>query len=149
MKIYVITKGEYSDYHICAATTEKERAEFLRDMASTIKTDGQEAKIEEFDDYAGLTPVSGKAYDVSMAYLTSGEYIGMYSFESPYEKDILHYKEQGIHGKIEKDKYDFSWVAKDKDYVSYTVTVVSENVKKAENIGIDLIQKYRAEELGI
>lgn len=26
MKIYIITKGEYSDYHICKATTDYEKA---------------------------------------------------------------------------------------------------------------------------
>lgn len=29
MKIYIITKGEYSDYHICAATTDENIAKKL------------------------------------------------------------------------------------------------------------------------
>lgn len=46
MKIYVITAGEYSDYHICAASLDKEQAEYLR----KIYSDGwDDAQIEEFD----------------------------------------------------------------------------------------------------
>lgn len=49
MKIYVVTKGCYSDYHIVAATLDKDVAEAIR-----AKFDGNgiwdEATIEEFED---------------------------------------------------------------------------------------------------
>lgn len=46
MKIYVITKGCYSDYSICAVSTNKEEAESLAE----IYTDRFDtATIEEFD----------------------------------------------------------------------------------------------------
>ena len=49
--IYVITKGSYSDYHICAATTDEKRAERLRDL---FYNDGSmypdDVYIEEFRD---------------------------------------------------------------------------------------------------
>lgn len=52
--IYVITYGSYSDYHICAATTNKDRAEQLK----LIFSDQYEpAQIEEFED--------GKILDVN------------------------------------------------------------------------------------
>ena len=44
-KIYVITAGEYSDYHICAVTTDKERAEFLKKWYY-----GDNTRIREFID---------------------------------------------------------------------------------------------------
>lgn len=44
--IYVITVGDYSDYHICAVATTMERAEQLRKMYSTYY---DEAKIEEYE----------------------------------------------------------------------------------------------------
>jgi hypothetical protein len=50
MKIYVITQGEYSDYHICAVTDDKERAKKLQ----LIYSDSYNAaEIEEYntDDY--------------------------------------------------------------------------------------------------
>lgn len=46
MKIYVITKGCYSDYHICTVTTDKEEAEVL---AETFTNSYDTATIEEYD----------------------------------------------------------------------------------------------------
>lgn len=47
MKVYVITKGDYSDYHICAVTLDKDKAEQLREKFS--KGYYNEADIEEYD----------------------------------------------------------------------------------------------------
>lgn len=44
-KVYVITKGDYSDYHICAVTLDKNRAEKLRKMFSDH---WNKAEIEEY-----------------------------------------------------------------------------------------------------
>jgi hypothetical protein len=58
MKVYVITRGEYSDYHICAVALDRQRAERLK----VIYTGGwDQAEIEEFDtesdkDQSGLLP---------------------------------------------------------------------------------------------
>ncbi len=46
MKIYVITAGSYSDYHICAVTDDKKSAERLRKIHSSY---WQEADIETYD----------------------------------------------------------------------------------------------------
>ena len=46
-KVYVITKGVYSDYHICAVTSNKKTAEILRKTYSENSWD--DAKIEEWD----------------------------------------------------------------------------------------------------
>lgn len=46
--VYVVTKGCYSDYHICAVTFDKEKAERLRVLfEGNSRLD--EARIEEFD----------------------------------------------------------------------------------------------------
>lgn len=46
MKVYVITKGKYSDYEICAVATDKERAEKL----AILYTDSMDdASVEEYD----------------------------------------------------------------------------------------------------
>lgn len=44
-KVYIITKGRYSDYHICAVTLDKDRAERLRKMFDTRYED---ARVEEY-----------------------------------------------------------------------------------------------------
>lgn len=46
MKIYVITKGDYSDYHICAVATDRQKAELLKIFHST---DYDNAEIEEYE----------------------------------------------------------------------------------------------------
>ena len=43
--VYVITKGSYSDYHICAVASTQERAEQLRKMYSGYS---EAANIEEY-----------------------------------------------------------------------------------------------------
>lgn len=51
MKIYAITKGHYSDYHICALTINKAKANQLESIYSD---DLCEAKIEEYEDGDGM-----------------------------------------------------------------------------------------------
>lgn len=46
MKIYVITAGEYSDYHICAVTDDPVSAENLR---KKYTTEWDIAEVEEYD----------------------------------------------------------------------------------------------------
>lgn len=46
MKVYVITKGEYSDYGICGVAIDKDKAEILRKLYSDRH---DEADIEEYD----------------------------------------------------------------------------------------------------
>ena len=46
MKVYVITQGYYSDYHICAVTLDKQEAERLRKVYDET---GDRANVEEFD----------------------------------------------------------------------------------------------------
>lgn len=46
MKIYVITEGSYSDYHICAVTDDPKKAELFKKRYDTYWS---EATIEEYD----------------------------------------------------------------------------------------------------
>lgn len=46
MRVYVITKGSYSDYHICCVCLERETAERRKKLFSD---NYEEAEIEEFD----------------------------------------------------------------------------------------------------
>ncbi len=50
MRIYAITKGRYSDYHICALTADKEKAKRLKKIYSDTY---DEACIEVFEDGDG------------------------------------------------------------------------------------------------
>lgn len=46
-KIYVVTRGTYSDYHIITATTDYDKAVAIKEKFSTKY---EEAKIEEYND---------------------------------------------------------------------------------------------------
>ena len=46
MKVYIITSGSYSDYHICAVTLDPDRAELLEKYFSSAF---DPARIEEYD----------------------------------------------------------------------------------------------------
>lgn len=46
MKVYVITAGEYSDYHICAVATDPEQA---KKLARFYNTAHSFADVEEYD----------------------------------------------------------------------------------------------------
>ena len=62
MKVYVITMGEYSDYHICGVALNKEDAEILKRRYSS-KWDT--ARIEEYDTENSRPILDGKtAYEV-------------------------------------------------------------------------------------
>ena len=52
MKIYVITKGSYSDYHICAVSTNQKNAEKLQKIFSGR---WDQAMIEEYESDQYLT----------------------------------------------------------------------------------------------
>lgn len=57
MRVYVITKGCYSDYHICCVATDEDTAEKLR----ALYTDNRdEASIEEFDTSEPLEYLAGR-----------------------------------------------------------------------------------------
>lgn len=47
MKIYVVTNGCYSDYHICGVTDKKDEAEKLKNRID--KEDGDNCNIEIYD----------------------------------------------------------------------------------------------------
>lgn len=47
MKIYVVTKGQYSDYHIVAATLDKEKAEKI---AKRFSDKWDDCAVEEYED---------------------------------------------------------------------------------------------------
>ena len=57
MKIYVITKGEYSDYHICAVATDRGEAERLAKIYSDKWDD---ASVEEYDTEATVNLLGGR-----------------------------------------------------------------------------------------
>ena len=121
MIIYVITRGEYSDYHICAVTTEKEVAE---DLKRKFSDRWDEARIEKYDT----------------------ETYKLYKFEKMY----CCYDANGIIIASETE-YDFfeTFTIKKNINGDLWVYVNADNEQDALKIASDKFAKYRAEQLGL
>lgn len=111
MKIYVITSGCYSDYHIDAVTDDKEKAEFLK---LKFSDEYDPANIEEYDtdEYSveGIQNIKLFYWKVSICngnslvypYLSGNQYFRVYD-NGIQAVVIARTKEQAI--KIVRDKY--------------------------------------------
>lgn len=82
MKIYVITKGSYSSYHICAVATDKEKAEKL----AKIYTDRyDDAEVEEYDT-EGYSDLFEGRIPYMVRFLKSGEAVFVISRSEEKER---------------------------------------------------------------
>ena len=70
-KLYAITEGEYSDYHIIGLCSDKARAEEICEQYNAKTTYYYEAKIEEFYDGAAID-VTIPVYEVRL-FIKTGE----------------------------------------------------------------------------
>jgi len=76
--IYVITSGEYSDYHICAVATTESRAEELRKMYSNNYF---QAEIEAYDENVpsnSYDPVSAQYWEFLFDEKGNKQYVRQY-----------------------------------------------------------------------
>ena len=131
--IYVITKGEYSDYHICGVTTDKERAEYLRKFYTR---DGDEALIEEYLDGA---PDAGSYRELKAVWMVLIMHTGQvsadlysYAFE-PFTNEFMFINRFALN-EIEKD---------------FKAYVMAEDEEHAIKIAQDQMAKMLAEREGL
>ena len=129
--IYVITKGEYSDYHICAVANTPERAEELRKMYCDIRND---ANIEEFEENVPseewyiLTPT--EYYEIE--FNKKGEIIDIRTYYDEPNQNI---------------KFSYSVYEKYNRVTIFNITAADE--AHARKIAIDYRAKKLAEEYGL
>ena len=124
MKLYAITDGEYSDYHIIALTADREAAEKISDMFQAV--------IEEFED--GETLLRNELYQFEFdkdAKLIGEKHIELNSYNFDYETGVYPYG-YGVF-----------------DDLGYQVNVRTDKPEKAEKIAYDMLAEYRAKEEGI
>lgn len=130
MKIYVITKGSYSDYHICAVTANKEKAKQLERLFSGIC---DQAYIEEYD-------------------------TGEFSFIKKDEKcfDVLKIKGNIEVKETNLDLYEIDNEAKvspyyrrREDILGIKTIVIAKDEEHAIKIAQDRFAEYEAEQKGI
>lgn len=128
MKIYVITKGDYSDYHICGVSTDKEQAEKL---ARFFTDKWDDAKVEEYDtDRYELLSDNKKVYR------------------------ILFYENGNIHKLTHEsgDYYDNETIKLDPVYwngATLSVYVSADDEISAIKIASEKRAKFLAEEIGL
>lgn len=92
-KIYVVTRGDYSDYHIITATTDFKRA---KKIAEKFK-----AEVEIYDDSEIYLK---NIYFVSFDPSGDVEYCELENeYSYPYKEQIFDYKNQSISIKVEAD----------------------------------------------
>lgn len=120
MKIYVITKGSYSDYHICGVSTEKEKAEEFAKMCSD---NFDEAMVEEYETEI-IEPFlkDGKLFRVMMR-----------------PDETIHVRELNI------DSYYINQVNKVENGLVYWVYVIARDKEHAKKIALDKIYQYKYE----
>lgn len=127
MKVYVITSGEYSSYHICAVTLDKEQAELLkirysdeRDEANIEEYDTDDYKIQVSNDYKPMWNVEfwvrngaiTRCYKISHDNLRHGEIdVNKWCNEV---KVFVEAKDEEHARKIATDIY-MKWLAKQND----------------------------------
>ena len=124
MKLYAITKGEYSDYRIITLTTDKERAERLAKLCST---DYEDATVEEYED--GVVLENRNMFQV-LYYKDNSIRCNELSFEDKArlceEPPIV--RKHGVYA------------------LQYEVLVEAENHDIATKIACDVLAKYKYKE---
>lgn len=131
-KVYVITKGCYSDYHICAVTLDKEKAERLHKLF-----DGRydQAEIEEWDTEATADLLLGRKQYYIRFYQNGAV------FSAVQREYCLEYFEPGI-------KESFCFV-KGKKVDLLDVELYADSQEAAIKIAAEKRAKYLAEKEGI
>lgn len=133
-KIYVITSGEYSDYAICALTSDYERAKVL---AKYYTKYGNEAQIEEYIDG---DPASGDLKNLKPVWTVRAD---IQKSGPEWRAWIHHYTQEPFKTKAELYTHTMS------GRKSFDAKVMAETEEKALKIAQDLYAKLRAEELGL
>ena len=129
MKVYIITKGEYSEYHICAVSTNKEKAELLQ-KAFSGNDSWNQVHIETYETDKFITEIER---GLKVYWCVKNSDSDMISVE----RECLHLLEDNDFN-VQTNIYGGYWVyvwAKDEDH--------------ARKIAADKIAEYMAHKEGI
>ena len=120
-KLYAITAGSYSDYHIITLCSDKEKAHKISLLYN--------AEVEEFEDGKNLDTeniIFEVVFDDDYKYMNCWQYF------------------------VNPDKIKLNEVTSDGNlYKNYTVFVAAKNKEQALKIARDNLTEYKARELGI
>lgn len=127
MKVYVVTEGDYSDYHIVGVTTDRETAKAYCKISAG---DWYEPKVEEYDTKAFADIRTAKPYRVIMEEdgTTTTEEEDGFSYETAVEHQVQHIRR---------------WAGKPS---YYEVVVLAEDEQHARKIAADYIAEAKWED---
>lgn len=129
MKLYAVTKGEYSDYHIIALTTDKDVAEKLAKKYSNRANTycfAEDAEVEEYED--GVVLLDRDCYFVRVVGGNVTEVIAPNTEETWFNDDEKLYNESVVGDRMN----------------GYYTYVLARNPDEAAKIGKDRVMKYIA-----
>jgi len=130
MKVYVITKGDYSDYHICGVAINKKDADLIAKKCSEFdEYYSNEARIEVYDtEYFSTILKGGSLFFVRLI----------------YDEDLLEVIED----------HDLDYHIKDVNMIVPMIRnqgcftyIVAEDEEHARHIGADKLYQYKYEEM--
>ena len=126
MKLYAVTKGDYSDYHIITLTADKEAAKKIAKMFSN--SEYGKAEVEEYED--GKVILGKKLYFVRVVG-------GIVDDVAEELSDYYLFDTSVFRGHMYGGKE------------MYYTHVLTDTAEKAAKIGKDRIMKYIAEKEGL
>lgn len=153
-KVYVITSGEYSDYHICAVCSTRERAEELRPLYSD-RWDIAEIEEYEMDKAPNDADRRIPVYMVKINRWVEQGVVTDSKLQPSESVDLI-----SMDRECDRDKYTLPgfmnyWPRSGDrksgslDFKVYIRTDVAENEEKALKIARDRFAKALAEQLGV
>lgn len=153
-KVYVITCGEYSDYHICAVCSTRERAEELRPLYSN-RYDIAEIEEYEMDKAPNDADRRIPVYMVQISRWVEQGVVTDSKLQPSESVDLI-----SMDRECDRDKYTLPGFMKywpksvDRksgglDFKVYIRTDVAENEEKALKIARDRFAKALAGQLGV
>lgn len=133
MKIYIITKGDYSDYHICAATTDENVA---KNLLQLYRDRWEEPIIETYDDVAARDVLhGGRIWDVFI------------NSKNTAFRACEQYNSVAVPANINQVERIEDWMlcGENEDYI---ISVVAKSKQHAEKIAQDIFAEYKYNKQG-
>ena len=144
--VYIITSGEYSDYHICAVTLDRDRAEKLKGLYAAIEnndyTDIEEYELDAVDKRFTESQLESGAvryYEIHISYNVLNKSIytdqGFEMYKLKYVGDIADEK-----------------IGHNNREIWYNVNIYADPMttkEKAKKIAIDRFYQKLAEKYGL
>ena len=126
MKVYVVTEGDYSDYHIIGVTTDRKKA---KQYCELTKGRWYEPQIELYETDSFTPDITAyKVYDV-------GVYANGNVFTKEIDKPDGYDYEMAMMHDVSYSRYG--------DPFRYKVTLMAIDKEHAEKIGCDYIAEYK------